>query len=103
MMVQSLLKELLAGRDLSADDMQAGMREIMEGAATPAQIAGFLVALRFKGETVTEIAHRVTNPAKSVAFAALDCALSAALERTNHWKAAIYPDSPRDLRQKCNR
>lgn len=56
MMVQSLLKELLAGRDLSADDMQAGMREIMEGAATPAQIAGFLVALRFKGETVTEIA-----------------------------------------------
>lgn len=43
-------------QDLSGDEMTAVMRTIMTGGATPAQIAGFLVALRMKGETVAEIA-----------------------------------------------
>jgi len=43
-------------QDLSAEDMTAVMRTIMTGGGTPAQIAGFLVALRMKGETVPEIA-----------------------------------------------
>ena len=42
--------------DLSRDDMRAVMQTIMTGAATPAQIGGFLVGLRMKGETVEEIA-----------------------------------------------
>jgi anthranilate phosphoribosyltransferase len=53
------LTALLAGKDLSEADAAAAMTEIMEGAATPAQIAGFVVALRAKGETTDEIAGLV--------------------------------------------
>jgi anthranilate phosphoribosyltransferase len=51
----STLGDLSAGRDLSAERAQAAMSEIFDGAATPAQIAGFIVALRMKGETVDEL------------------------------------------------
>lgn len=46
----------IEGLDLSVEEMTAVMRTIMTGGATPAQIAGFLVALRMKGESVAEIA-----------------------------------------------
>ncbi len=49
------LNQLLDGDNLQADTTAAVMRQIMGGEATPAQIAGFLIALRMKGETVTEI------------------------------------------------
>ncbi|MFF0016039.1 anthranilate phosphoribosyltransferase [Streptomyces sp. NPDC005374] len=51
----ALLNGLLDGRDLSADDTAWAMDLIMRGEATDAQIAGFAVALRAKGETVEEI------------------------------------------------
>lgn len=50
------LEHLLGGENLSADQMSAVMQRVMTGEATPAQIGGFLVALRMKGETVTEVA-----------------------------------------------
>ncbi|MFB6840870.1 anthranilate phosphoribosyltransferase [Streptomyces sp. NPDC056361] len=54
-----LLNGLLDGRDLTADDTAWAMDLIMSGEATDAQIAGFMVALRAKGETVQEIAGLV--------------------------------------------
>lgn len=50
------LTTLLDGRDLSRAEAREVMAEIMAGEATQAQIAGFLVALRAKGETADEIA-----------------------------------------------
>ncbi|MFA7242983.1 MAG: anthranilate phosphoribosyltransferase [Sulfuricellaceae bacterium] len=53
---QAALTALLEKQDLSRDEMLAVMHQIMAGELTPVQIAGLLVALRAKGETVTEIA-----------------------------------------------
>ncbi len=50
-----LLTSLLAGDDLSVSESTWAMRQVMAGEATPSQLAGFLVALRAKGETVEEI------------------------------------------------
>ncbi len=54
-MIQHAIARLLDRHDLSEDEADSAMHEIMLGEATPAQIGGFLVALRMKGETVAEI------------------------------------------------
>ena len=54
--MQTAMRAVTERHNLSGDDMRAVMRLIMTGAATPAQIGGFLVGLRMKGETVEEIA-----------------------------------------------
>jgi len=51
----SLIGALIRGEALTADETAWAMNEIMDGAATPAQIAGFAVALRMKGETPGEV------------------------------------------------
>lgn len=51
----TLLSALLSGEHLTSDETAWAMREIMSGSATPAQIAGFAIALRAKGETVAEV------------------------------------------------
>ncbi len=53
--IQTALRAVTERQDLSRDDMRAVMRQVMTGEATPAQIAGFLIGLRMKGETVDEI------------------------------------------------
>ena len=55
MPIKTALNQLLEGQDLSSATMQDAMHQIMTGACDDAQIAGFLVALRLKGETVEEI------------------------------------------------
>ncbi len=52
----SAIRATTERRDLTAEQMRAVMRLIMTGQATPAQIGGFLIGLRMKGETVEEIA-----------------------------------------------
>jgi anthranilate phosphoribosyltransferase len=54
--IQQALQRVLDGHDLGRDETREVMGEIMAGEATPAQIGGFLVALRAKGETPDEIA-----------------------------------------------
>ncbi len=56
-----LIGALLRGVELSTEDTAWAMAEIMSGSATPAQIAGFAVALRAKGETAGEIAGLVAT------------------------------------------
>jgi anthranilate phosphoribosyltransferase len=54
--IQTAITRLLDGKQLARAEARAVMDEIMLGEATPAQIGGFLVALRAKGETPDEIA-----------------------------------------------
>lgn len=54
--VRTTLTALTAKRDLTREEMHAVMRSIMQGEWTPAQIAGALIGLRCKGESVDEIA-----------------------------------------------
>jgi anthranilate phosphoribosyltransferase len=54
--IQQALVTLLDGHDLSREEARGVMDSIMSGEATSAQIAGFLIALRAKGETADEIA-----------------------------------------------
>ncbi len=51
----ALTGALIRGETLTAEETAWAMNEIMDGAATPAQIAGFGVALRMKGETAAEL------------------------------------------------
>src|SRR5215472_12504863 len=51
----AVIGTLIGGQSLTAAAAAWAMNEIMDGAATPAQIAGFGVALRMKGETTAEV------------------------------------------------
>lgn len=60
MNIQSAIKSVIARQDLSQQDMITVMNQIMTGECTPAQIGGFLVGMRMKGETVDEITAAAT-------------------------------------------
>lgn len=55
-MIQQAIARLVEGHELSATEVDGSLEEIISGKATPAQIAGFLVAMRGKGETADELA-----------------------------------------------
>jgi len=59
MHIQPTLQKLLDKQNLTGDEMQTVMRAMMNGELTDAQIAGFLIALRCKGESTEEIAAAV--------------------------------------------
>lgn len=56
MEIQAAIKSVMGRQDLSVDEMSSIMQQIMTGECTSAQIGGFLVGLRMKGETVDELA-----------------------------------------------
>ena len=58
-MIRKAIQAVIEGQNLSEKEMIAVMRIIMEGAATDAQIAAFLTAMRMKGETIEEITGAV--------------------------------------------
>jgi anthranilate phosphoribosyltransferase len=60
MVFKESLEHVLAGNDLSHADMLAVMRQVMGGELTSAQIAGLVIALRVKGESVDEITAAAT-------------------------------------------
>jgi anthranilate phosphoribosyltransferase len=60
MSIQNAINQVISHADLSAEEMVEVMHTIMTGGATPAQIGAFLIGLRMKGETVTEIAAAAT-------------------------------------------
>ncbi|HEY0192110.1 MAG TPA: anthranilate phosphoribosyltransferase [Kofleriaceae bacterium] len=70
-MITAAIHKVVAGVDLSRDEMTAVIGQIMDGGATPAQIGGLLVALRIKGEAVDEIVGAAT--AMRARAAALTC------------------------------
>ena len=55
MEIRDAIRIVVEGRSLSEAEAGAALATIMDGTATPAQIAAFLTALRMKGETVEEI------------------------------------------------
>ena len=55
MQIQHAIARVIEGADLSRQEMQAVMQQIMTGECTDSQIGGLLVALRMKGETIDEI------------------------------------------------
>ncbi|HEX7046473.1 MAG TPA: anthranilate phosphoribosyltransferase [Gammaproteobacteria bacterium] len=55
MKIKEAISRIVDREDLAGADMEAVMRQVMTGEATPIQIGGFLAGLRAKGETVEEI------------------------------------------------
>jgi len=54
-MITAILEKIIAGNNLSIEEMSGVMEEIMTGNLNPAQIGAFLVALRMKGECSDEV------------------------------------------------
>ncbi|MFN2466166.1 MAG: anthranilate phosphoribosyltransferase [Candidatus Dormibacteria bacterium] len=60
-MIRAAIHDLVAGRTLDRGQARASMDDIMRGEATDSEIAGFLIALRMKGESVEEIVGMVES------------------------------------------
>lgn len=76
MPLKTAIAAVINGRDLSFEEAEVAMNAIMSGEATPAQIGGYLVALRMKGERVAEIA----GSAKSMRAHVVPVTLATTLE-----------------------
>ena len=64
-MIQEAIRKVVAGISLSSKEAEESMSEIMDGKATPAQIAGLVTGLRMKGETAAEVKGFATAMAEA--------------------------------------
>ena len=87
-MLEAIAK-LVRGESLSEAEASAAMETIMCDEATPAQIAGFVVALRMKGETVAEITGMGRFAPAALESAALPADGAGALEQTRPVAATL--------------
>ena len=71
----SVLAPLLARRDLSFEQARAAFAEVLAGDASPAQLAGFVVALRTKGETIEELSGLLAAMLDAAVIVEVDTAL----------------------------
>lgn len=71
--MQSAIKAVTEKKDLSVEEMEAVMNTIMTGEATQAQIGGFLIGLRMKSETVSEITAAAKVMRSLAARLEIDC------------------------------
>src|SRR3989338_11637187 len=70
-MIKEAIAKIVEGKNMDSKEAEEVMEEIMSGKTTDAQIAGFLVALRLKGETIDEItsfAKVMRQKAKKINF-----------------------------------
>ena len=67
-MISGMLEKLLARQNLTIQEMSEVMNSMMSGASTPAQTAGFLIALRMKGETIDEVTGAAMSMRKHASF-----------------------------------
>jgi hypothetical protein len=93
------LQKLINHTDLEHDEMLDVMRQVMRGEFTPAQIAGLLIGLRVKVETVDEIAAaaqvmRELVTRVQVADSAQSTRRSMSLPPRHSWRPALAPESP---------
>jgi len=56
MSLRNAISDLIENRELSPGEAERAMTAVMEGTASPAQIGGFLIAMRMKGATANELA-----------------------------------------------
>ncbi len=70
--MKEYLRKVTSGGNLTQTEMSAAFDQIMNGEATPAQIAALITALRMKGETVDEIAGGAESMRRHAVF--IDCA-----------------------------
>lgn len=69
-----VFRQLTGGGNLPADAAKAAMTEILKGEATPAQIGGFVMALRTKGETAQELVGLLSAMREAAEVVPLDAA-----------------------------
>ena len=95
----ALLRRLTGGGSLSRSESAAAMAEILAGTATDAQIAGFIVALRMKGETTDELSGLLDAMLDAGTAVHLDLDAAGCPRSSTSWARVATPATPSTSRR----